>query len=179
MNQHAPALAIDNAPSEVRVAGPEDYDEVWRLMLQGHKENGLFKFDYHKVDWLVRRILMPKMIPAGDTGLRGVVGVIGPVGALQGLVILTIGTFWYSNVLHAEEYMLYVDHDYRRSHHAEVLVKWMKDQCDKSGLSLITGIISNIRTEAKCRLYRRMVPKVGEFFMYMPKSGNVVSLSSA
>ena len=29
-------------PSIVRVATPDDYQECWRLFLQGHRENGLF-----------------------------------------------------------------------------------------------------------------------------------------
>ena len=34
---------------------------------------------------------------------------------------------------------------------------------------LVTGIMSNVRTEAKCRLYRTRFTKIGEFFYLGPK----------
>jgi hypothetical protein len=53
------------------------------------------------------------------------------------------------------------------------LVQWMKDQVEATQLPLVTGIISNHRTEAKCRLYRQMLPKIGEFFYLSPKGSSV------
>lgn len=156
-------------PSVVRVASPEDHQEIWRLFLQGHKENGIFTLAPEKVQWFLTRALAPYTIPAGDTGPRGVIGVIGPVGALEGLVFVTIGEYWYSNDKHIEEFLVYVDPECRKSNHAHALIDWMKEQVEATGLPLMTGIISNERTEAKCRLYRRMLPKIGEFFYLAPK----------
>lgn len=161
------------APSTVRLALPGDYHEIWRLFLQSHKENGLFSLAPEKVEWLLQRALFSDLIPLGDTGTRGIIGVIGPVGNLEGLVFLTIGTYWYSNDPHLEEFMVFVDPECRRSNHAHALVQWMKDQVEATKLPLVTGIISNIRTEAKCRLYRRMLPKAGEFFFVAPKGSNM------
>jgi len=107
-----------------------------------------------------------------------VIGVIGPVGALEALVFVTIGTFWYSNDSHIEEFIVYVDPEYRRSNHAHALMDWMKEQVEITGLPLVTGIISKERTEAKCRLYRRMFPKVGEFFLISPKGSGVQQLAT-
>lgn len=162
-----------SALSVVRTAKPEDNQEIWRLFLQGHKENGLFSLAPEKVDWLLNRILRPDLIPLGDTGTRGAIGVIGPVGALEGLVLVTLGSYWYSFDMHLEEYIVYVDPECRKSTHAEALVQWMKDQVEITKLPLVTGIISNYRTEAKCRLYRRMLPKVGEFFYLGPKGSSM------
>lgn len=161
------------SPSVVRVALPEDAQEIWRLFLQGHRENGIFTLAPEKVNWFLHRVLNPESIPIGDTGPRGVIGVIGPVGSLEGLVFLTIGQYWYSNDLHLEEYIIYTDPEHRKSHHVQALVQWMKDQVEMTGLPLVTGIISNIRTEAKCRLYRRMLPKIGEFFYVGPKGATM------
>jgi hypothetical protein len=172
MNIHAPAI-IENAPSVVRVAVPEDGKEIWRLFLQGHKENGLFTLAPEKVQWLLNRILYPEMIPPGDMGVRGVIGVIGPVGSLEALIVLTISTYWYSNELHLEEYLVYTDPEHRKSYHVQALIQWMKDQVEITKLPLITGIVSNFRTEAKCRLYRRMLPKIGEFFYIAPKGSSM------
>lgn len=164
-------------PSIVRIAKPDDAQEVWRLFLQGHKENGLFSLAPEKVQWFMNRALFPHLIPANDTGPRGVIGVIGPVGALEGLVFVTIGEYWYSHQKHIEEFIVYVDPECRKSNHAHALIDWMKEQVEVTGLPLMTGVISNDRTEAKCRLYRRMLPKVGEFFLYVGSKG--ASLATA
>ena len=159
--------------STVRIATPVDAQECWRLFLQGHRENGLFTLAADKVQWFMNRVLNPESIQPGDTGPRGAIGVIGPVGALEGLVFVTIGEYWYSYDKHVEEFIVFVDPECRKSEHAQALIQWMKDQVEITGLPLMTGIISNHRTEAKCRLYRRMLPKVGEFFLLTPKGSSV------
>lgn len=156
------------APSNVRLATEADRIEVWRLFLQAHKENGSFELAPDKVDWMLDRFLNHDKIPADDLGPRGVIGVIGPVGSVEGLAILVLGGFWYTHKKHIEEYVVFVDPECRKSNHAKSLVDWMKKQSDESKLPLLSGIISNTRTEAKCRLYGRMMPKVGEFFLYVP-----------
>lgn len=155
------------APSIVRVAKPEDYMGVWRLLLASHAENGKFPLAPAKVEFFVRRALVPEMIPPDDTGPRGVIGVIGALGGtLEALAFVVIGGFWYTDQRHLEEYMVFVDPECRRSNHARALIGWMKQQSDITGLPLVTGIISNERTEAKVRLYERMLPKAGAFFLY-------------
>jgi GNAT superfamily N-acetyltransferase len=154
--------------SSVRIAGPDDYQEIWRLLLQGHNENGIFTLSPRKVAWFLTRALLPETIPPGDTSTRGVIGVIGEVGALEALVFVTIGEYWYSDDKFIEEFLVYVDPEHRRSGHADALLKWMKKQVELTGLPLMTGIVSNHRTEAKCRLYRRNLPKAGEFFYLAP-----------
>ena len=163
-------------PSIVRVAKPADRQEIWRLFLQGHRENGQFTLAPEKVDWFLNRALQPDLIADWDTGPRGVVGVIGDVGKLEALVFVTIGTFWYSHERHLEEYLVYVDPECRRSYHARALITWMKQQSDKTGMQLFTGVISNFRTQAKVNLYSRMLPPAGAFFLYNP---HAVAASSA
>lgn len=165
-------------PSIVRLAKPADRQEIWRLFLQGHRENGMFSLAPEKVDWFLTRALSPELIPVWDTGPRGAIGVIGDVGALEALVFVTIGTYWYSHDRHLEEFIVYVDPECRKSMHARALVKWMKEQSDLTGLRLVTGVVSNERTESKCALYSRMLPKVGEFFLYGGK-GSVHTSSAA
>ena len=167
-----------SCPSVVRVAKPDDRQEIWRLFLQGHRENGQFTLAPEKVDFFLSRALFPEIIPEWDTGPRGAIGVIGDVGALEALVFVTIGTYWYSHDRHLEEFIVYVDPECRRSMHARALVTWMKQQSDLIGLPLVTGIISNERTEAKVALYSRMLPRVGAFFLYGNK-GSVHSSSAA
>lgn len=161
--------------SVVRVGKPEDRTEIWRLFLSGHRENGQFSLAPEKVDWFLSRALQPEMIPSWDTGPRGVVGVIGDVGQLEALVMIFISTFWYSHDRHLEEHLVYVDPECRRSFHARALIKWMKEQSDKTGLPLVTGVISNERTKAKIDLYGRMLPKCGEFFLWRPDRATALS----
>ncbi len=163
-----------NTPPVVRLAKPDDHGEIWRLFLQSHKENGLFTLAPEKVEWLLQRALFPHLIPLGDTGTRGIIGVIGPTGNLEGLAFLTVGTYWYSNDPHLEEFMVFVDQEHRGDGQAQALVQWMKDQVESTKLPLVTGILSTKRTEAKCRLYRRMLPKIGEFFMASPKGSTLM-----
>ncbi len=156
-------------PSVVRVAKPEDHMEVWRLFLQGHHENGLFPLEPTKVDWFINRALNPNTIPEWDNGLRGVIGVIGPVGGLEGLVFVVLGEYWYTRHKHIEEFIVFTDPECRKSGHAHALHEWMRHQVEVTNLPLVTGIMSNERTEAKCRLYRRSFTKIGEFFFLGPK----------
>jgi len=154
--------------SIVRVATPDEYESVWKLMLLSYEENAVFPLDEPKARWHLRRAICPHEILSTDTGLRGVVGVIGGKDRLEGLCFLTIGSFWYSNALHLEEFMVFVHPDHRKSEHAKAFINWMKQQVAETGLPLMTGVFSLKRTEAKCRLYQRMMPKLGEFFFYTP-----------
>lgn len=154
--------------STVRIATEADRIEVWRLFLQSHQENGQFGLSPERVDWHLSRFLSPERIASDDIGPRGAIGVIGPRGALEAAVVLVIGGFWYTHERHLEEYMVFVDPQCRKSGHAKALIDWMKQQSVETRLPVMSGIISNTRTEAKCRLYSRMMPKVGEFFLYRP-----------
>jgi GNAT superfamily N-acetyltransferase len=153
--------------SIVRIAGPADHREIWRLILQGHKEIGTFPLSPDKVQWFMTRALAPHLIAQDDTGVRGVIGVIGPEGSLEGMAFLLISEFWYTHNKHLEEILVYVDPEHRKSGNAKALIDWMKDQSIQTKLKLVTGIFTmSDKTEAKCRLYRRSLPKAGEFFIY-------------
>jgi ribosomal protein S18 acetylase RimI-like enzyme len=154
------------SPSLVRPAKPTDHQEVWRLFLQGHRENGIFKLCPEKVDFFLQRALQPSLIPETDTGPRGQIVVIGPPGALEAVCFVIIGEFWYSKDKHIEELLVYVDPEARNSGHAKALIEWMKKTADALGVRVLSGIMSNTRTEAKVRLYKRHMPCIGSFFLY-------------
>lgn len=159
-------MSVTKMLPEVRLAGPADENEIYRLLLLGHAENAIFPASNEKVIFFVKRFTNPRMIPPDDFGPRGCFGVIGPVGALEGLVMLGIGSYWYTEQSHLEEYIVYVDPNFRRSGHAAALLEWAKLQQEKTGLPLLSGIMSNHRTEAKCRLYARKMVKIGEYFLW-------------
>lgn len=158
---------IRSTIADVRIARPDDAEEIFRLLAQSHGENGLFPYDLNKVNWWIARFLHPELIEPWDTGPRGVIGVIGKKH-LEGMAILTIGMFWYSSQRHLEEFIVYVDPGHRKKGHQKALIEWMKQQSALTGLKLITGILSNHRTEAKVRLYEQSLPKAGAFFVFDP-----------
>lgn len=168
-----------SCPSIVRVATLHDRQEIWRLFLQGHRENGQFSLAPEKVDWFINRALCPDQIPEWDTGPRGVIGVIGDVGKLEAVVFITIGSFWYSHDRHLEEFLVFVDPECRRSFHARAMIQWMKEQSMKIRLPLFTGVISTVRTAPKVALYDRMLPKVGAFFLFHPEASVAASSAAA
>ena len=154
---------------QVRKALPADEQQVIKLLLLSHAENGIQEADNWKVLWHVRRLIYPWLIAQDDTGPAGVFGVIGPLGGrLEAVIMLVIGQFWYTSQKHLEEYLVFVHPDFRNSHtrHGQLLIDFAKDQANRTKLKLMTGVMSNSRTEAKCRLYRRRLMKIGEYFMF-------------
>lgn len=162
-------MTIAVSPSIVRPACAVDHAAIWRLFLQCHNENGIFKLAPDKVEFFLQRALYPQGISQNDGGPRGQIVVIGPPGKLEALCFVIIGSFWYSHEYHLEELLVYVDPEYRKSNHAKEIINWMKKTADDLGIPVLSGIMSNHRTEAKCRLYARQLPKIGEFFLFDPK----------
>ena len=152
--------------SIVRRAGKEDYEGVWELFRLLHAENGIFTISERKLNWVLERILNPESISEGDVGLRGFMGVIGPVGRLEGFILMVLSSFWYSDDIYFEEYANFVHPDHRRSNHAKTLLGYSRNLSDQVGIPLVIGILSNVRTAAKVRLYRRQLPEAGSFFLY-------------
>ena len=152
--------------SIVRKAVPEDRDSIWDLFRLLHEENGVFNLSEHKINYLLDRILLPEKISEGDNGVRGFMGVIGPVGKLEGLLVMVLGSFWYSDDIIFEEYANFVHPDHRKSNHAKALLAYSRHMSDNVKIPLVIGIISNLRTAAKVRLYRRQLPECGSFFLY-------------
>ena len=179
---------VIEAPADVRTADPRDYSEVCRLLLLAHAEAGMFPAHNAKVDYHVRRFLMAPwknldgswMLPPvdrfgnPDREPRGIIGVIGEQGGpprtLEGLVMLGVGSYWYTDTIHLEEYIMFVDHPFRKGkHHAQHLIEWQKYQAEINHMQIVTGVVSNDRTIAKCKLHARYMNKVGEFFSWPGK----------
>ena len=165
-------------PSVIRKAMPYDAPEIWRLFLQTHRENGLFVISPFKVTEFLDRALHPERIPPHDTGVRAQIGVIGPPGKLEALAFVLIAQFWYSDEFHLEELLVYVDPECRKSRHAITCLKWMKGLADELKIPLMTGIISKNRTAAKIRLYARMLPRIGAFYLYPKDDAELVKPES-
>lgn len=157
--------------SVVRPAVPADKPEIWRLFRLLWNENAIFAICDEKVDFYIDRMLNHDKIGPDDTGPRGFIGVIGPVGALEGCIMLTIGSLWYSEEWSLDEQLNFVDPAHRKSNHANALIDYAKKCADEIGLRLLIGILSTKRTAAKVRLYERKLTPAGAFFLYPPPEG--------
>ena len=78
----------------VRTAEPSDEEGIMGLARLVNAENGVFRMDENKVLNLVR----PSLYLQG-----GIIGVIGPKDYLEGVVVLRISEYWYSNSSFLEE----------------------------------------------------------------------------
>jgi GNAT superfamily N-acetyltransferase len=78
---------------------------------------------------------------------------------------------YYSDDYQIVELWNYVRPDCRKSDFAKRLIEFAKKCSTDTGMDLTIGIISNARMEAKCRLYGRMLPKAGEFYVWRAVEG--------
>lgn len=163
-------VTADSAMSFVRLAGPADERAVYELMQLSYLENAILPAHNPKVMNVTKCFLWSGNRPPEDrVSPRGVVGVIGPVGGpLEAIVVVGLSGTWYSDVPSLHEWMVFVHPKHRHTDHATALHQWMRDQVQRTGLPMLTGIMAPSRMEAKCRLYRRKFKKTGEYFVHTP-----------
>lgn len=145
--------------TDVRVATPQDEDGVMALCRQLHAENGTHAMNEEKVRGMIRRCIAQQ---------GGLIGVIGEPEDLKGCICLLIDGVWFSDEYQLLELFNFVRADCRASDFARSLITYAKSCADGLGVDLTIGVISNVRMEAKVRLYGRLLPKAGEFFVYRP-----------
>jgi hypothetical protein len=154
-----------DANLDIRIAGTDEMTDVMDMAIAGAKENAFLDASA----LLIAQTIYPAL--AQDHGLCGVVG---PKGALQGFVVLRIGTLYYSEKLCVEEKILYVHPDYRsaKGGRARRLCEFSKKVADSLDLPLLIGICSSHRTEGKVKMYERIFgPPSGAYFLYRTKTG--------
>jgi len=150
----------------VRVGTPDDMDAMMEASLMGHEENAFVQ---------VNPLKMAQDIWCALNQDHGIVGIIGEPGELiEGAVLLRMGTMWYSDTQVVEEKAIFIRPEYRsaKGGRARRLCEFSKKVSDSLGVPLIIGVLSNHRTEAKIRLYRRQFGEpAGAFFLYGAKTG--------
>ena len=151
---------------KVRVAVPEDLDEIMQIALMACEENGFLHPNPAK--------LAAEIWPAlhQDHGICAVIG--EPGGKIEGLVLLRIGHMWYSDTMIVEEKAIFIHPDFRaaKGGRAKRLCEFSKQVADNLGIPLIIGVLSNSRTEAKVRMYERQFgAPAGAFFLYGATTG--------
>jgi len=150
----------------IRLAEPKDLDEIMSIAVLACDENGFLNPNPAK--------LAAEIWPAlhQDHGLCAVIG--KPGGIIEGLVLLRIGSMWYSDSQVVEEKAIFIHPDYRsaKGGRASKLCDFSKKVADTLGIPLIIGVLSNSRTSAKVKMYERQFgPPSGAFFLYGAQTG--------
>jgi GNAT superfamily N-acetyltransferase len=100
---------------------------------------------------------------------NAIVGVIGPSDNIKAIIYLCVDQVYYSEEVQLVEMWNFVRKDCRKSDYAKRMIQFAKKCADDVGCDLTIGIISDERLEAKERLYARLLPKGGTFFIYHGK----------
>jgi hypothetical protein len=153
----------------VRTGVPEDEDGILELAKIVNSENGVFKMNEDKVRALIRPSLHQD---------SGIVGLIGPRDKIEGLIVLRVSNYWYSDAPFLEEMVVFVHPEYRaaKGGRARKLVEFAKNASHQLGLPLMIGILNNSRTNAKIKLYERQFgAPAGAFFLYGVKTGSFLN----
>jgi len=151
---------------KIRIATPEDLPAVMEIAVMACDENGFLNPNPLK--------LAGEIWPAlnQDHGICAVIGEEG--GKIEGLVLLRIGSMWYSDSIVVEEKAIFIHPDFRNAKggRAKRLCEFSKRVADVLEIPLIIGVLSNHRTEAKVRMYERQFGKPsGAFFLYGAETG--------
>jgi hypothetical protein len=145
---------------QIRLATADDLKAVMDLAIMAAEENGF-------LDASVPRLLND-VWPALNQD-KGLCGVIGHGRAIEGMVVLRIGTLYYSDQACIEEKVIYVHPEFRaaKGGRAKRLCEFGKHVSDMLGLPLVIGVLSNTRTAAKVKMYERIFGEpAGAFFLY-------------
>ena len=158
----------------VRVATPEDFEEIMRLAVEVANENGISEPDLNRV----AADIWPSLHQ--DFGIIGVIG--EPGKELEGFVLLRIGQTWYASEPMIEERTVFVSPKYRaaKGGRARRLCEFSKKVSEDLDMPLLIGILSNQRTKAKVELYRRIFgPESGAFWLHNAKTGEWANREAA
>lgn len=152
---------------KLRIGTPDDMHEVMSLAIAAAKENGL-------VD--ANQVLLAKTVWPALNQDHGLVGCIQKKsgGEIEGMVVLQVGTLFYSDQPCLEEKVVFVKPEYRaaKGGRARKLCEFSKSAADKLGLPLIIGVFSSVETQAKISLYKRIFGEpVGLYFLYGGRTG--------
>lgn len=155
----------------VRKAKLVDREPILEICKKNHSENGQFSLSFNKVELMVDRALAPPDPTKPDGRLPAVIGIVGGHNRIEGAILLSVGSFWYTDDYCLEEIFNYVHTDFRKTTHAKDMIEFGKKCSDELAIPLVIGVVSNERTRAKMELYRRKLGEpVGGYFIHRPAS---------
>lgn len=145
------------APSNVKLAHPNDEEALMAMLRMRHLEDGIGSFDEDEVRSTIRRGTMRDF---------SYIGIIRDGNTAVASIGLFVSGFWYSKDSHLCDFWNFVMPDYRRTTHAKNLLlfaKWMSEQL---GTPLVMAKIDNPTTAQLIKLYERQLPRSGGLFVY-------------
>ena len=150
---------------DVQLAQPHMAEEITDVLLEGRDEGFVFPPDREIVLEFVKSIMNK------NGGLLGVI--IGDSG-IEGVIGVKLDKFWFADQWYLVDLFTFVHPEFRRSTRAKCLLAFAKKCAKEMNLPLLMGIMSNIRTEAKSRLYERQFDRAGNYCVYTKESVGVV-----
>jgi GNAT superfamily N-acetyltransferase len=165
LQANSAALAVSVKPvHSVRLVTEADIPELVALARDVHAEGGLMPFSERRAHDMARKAVLQD---------RALGACIGSVGAIEAVLFLLVGQYYYTDYPHLEECFLYVRPEYRRSDRAKYLIQYAKKAAAALHVPLLIGVLSQQRTQAKIRLYERQLGKpAGAYFLWNGKTGS-------
>ena len=167
----APVAVVAETRPAVRLAVREDEQCLVDMVKRVHEESALraadgelLPLDHVRVKEAVQRAIIPNR---NGHDLPAWIGVIGRHRELHGSVYLSMEQTWYSNQPIVTELWNYLLPDHRKSGNARALIEFAKASASAINCTLVMGIMTSGREEAKARFYRRQLGNpVGAFFAW-------------
>lgn len=161
-------------PSKVVAANPNDLENIMNIMPLLHGEGGIFSLDLDCARDKLKGILH-------NDGTIGVLGIIrgDDKCPIEGIIALEFNRYWYSRDWYVEELFTFVHPERRKgNHHARSLIDFAKQLTNEfgktsPGIRLMVGIINNVHTEKKVKLYNRYLKQAGIYYIYDAPSENL------
>lgn len=149
---------MTDKPASVRIATVPDEAAVYKILSMAHEENGAAQLSPERVR---------DQIKFATERRGGIIGVIDGPQEIEGVIMLRLTQWWYSDDWHLDELCNFVHPDYRRgNHHPRHLIEFAKWFAEQMEQPLFIGVMTHERMEAKNRLYRRQVKMGGALFYH-------------
>ena len=151
--------------NDIRVAGPDDFQEIFRICCLLHAEIARHPFNELKVRSIIWR---------GVNRDGAICAVIGRPDDIKAMLLMTIEEIYYSDESEIIERWNYVRPDCRKSTFAKQMIGFARRISRETGLIVGIGIDTNVKLEAKRRLYERSLKLGGYWFIIDPKDAETL-----
>ena len=148
----------------VELATPDMADEIASILELAKDDGYIFELEPDCVHEFITRILNQE---------NGIIGVILGDNQIEGIIGLNLERFWFSKQWFLTDAFTFVHPKFRKSTRAKCLLSFAKKCAEDMKVPLVMGVTSNIRTEAKLRLYERQLSRAGTFFVHNSESARV------
>ena len=139
----------------VRSATENDLDSITHLLEHMHAENGLGAVNRQKALGVI-----------ADVFSNGIALIAEDDGRPVGTVGAKVASWWYSDKQFLGDLWTFVLPEARKTTAAIRLISALRDAAKSLALPLVTGPVTPIEPEEKCRFYRRLgLRPIGGLFM--------------